>query len=196
LTPYPGTGRTLLRRSSGRKQVRFVDVSIGAGPAIEGGGSRRRGIGPVGTGARVLVGGYLLWEVWGPPVRDYVDGSLVLGIVGFPLMLLAWQWFRACWRPKPLRATGPVASVANIAVVATLYATPWYLPSLSVTSTAAMIFYGASMLLAAARGYAGCEVLAVSNWVLRRDDQIGCLVFAPVDALERRYVRRREESRT
>jgi broad specificity phosphatase PhoE len=28
----------------------------------------------------------------------------------------------------------------------------------------------ASMLLAAARGYACCEVLAVSNWMLRRDD--------------------------
>jgi hypothetical protein len=39
--------------------------------------------------------------------------------------------------------------------------------------------------LAAARGYAGCEVLAISNWVLRRDDQIGCLVFGPVDTAER-----------
>ena len=53
------------------------------------------------------------------------------------------------------------------------------------TSDAALIFYGASMLLAAARGYAGCEVLAVSNWLLRRDDQVGCVVFWPVDHLER-----------
>ncbi len=42
------------------------------------------------------------------------------------------------------------------------------------------------MLLAALRGYAGCEVLAVSNWLLGRDDQIGCAVFWPVDHLERR----------
>jgi len=47
------------------------------------------------------------------------------------------------------------------------------------------VFYGTSMLLAAARGYAGCEVLAVSNWLLRRDDQIGCVVFGPVDGAER-----------
>jgi hypothetical protein len=40
------------------------------------------------------------------------------------------------------------------------------------------------MLLAAARGYAGCEVLAISNWLLRRDDQLGCMVFAPVDLAE------------
>jgi hypothetical protein len=43
-----------------------------------------------------------------------------------------------------------------------------------------------SMLLAAPRSYAGCEVLAVPNWLLRRDDQVGCVLFAPVDALERR----------
>jgi hypothetical protein len=34
------------------------------------------------------------------------------------------------------------------------------------------------MLLAAARGYAGCAVVALSNWVLRRDDQVGCLLSA------------------
>jgi hypothetical protein len=41
------------------------------------------------------------------------------------------------------------------------------------------------MLLAALRGDGGCEVLAVSNWLLRRDDQVGCMVFWPVDQLER-----------
>jgi hypothetical protein len=53
----------------------------------------------------------------------------------------------------------------------------------------AVLLYGASMLLAAVRGYGGCEVLAVSNWVLRRNDQVGCLVLAPVDHLERRWRR-------
>ena len=45
------------------------------------------------------------------------------------------------------------------------------------------------MVLAALRGYAGCEVLAISNWLLRCDDQVGCVVFTPVDALERRRQR-------
>lgn len=45
------------------------------------------------------------------------------------------------------------------------------------------------MLIAAARGYAGCEVLAVPNWILRRDDQVGCLIFSPVDRLEQRHGR-------
>ncbi len=42
------------------------------------------------------------------------------------------------------------------------------------------------MLLAALRGYSGCEVTAISNWILGRDDQVGCLVLSPVDDLERR----------
>ena len=42
------------------------------------------------------------------------------------------------------------------------------------------------MLLAALRGYSGCEVTAISNWILGKDDQVGCLVLSPVDDLERR----------
>ena len=91
----------------------------------------------------------------------------------------------AAHRPG-LRATGPAGHAVNAAVFAALYATPWYAPSLGFTSDAALIFYGTSLLLAAARGYAGCEVLAVPNWLLRRDDQVGCVLFTPVDALERR----------
>ena len=63
----------------------------------------------------------------------------------------------------------------------TLYGTTWYAPPLEATNDAALIFYGASVLLAAARGYAGCEVLAASNWLLRRVDQVGCRLFLPVD---------------
>jgi hypothetical protein len=42
------------------------------------------------------------------------------------------------------------------------------------------------MLVAAVRGYAGCEVLAAANWILLRDDQVGCLFLGPIDAAERR----------
>ena len=39
----------------------------------------------------------------------------------------------------------------------------------------------------AARGYAGCESLAITNWILRRDDQVGCVVFSPLDAVEAQF---------
>lgn len=61
------------------------------------------------------------------------------------------------------------------------------------TSDAALVFYGSSMVLAALRGYAGCEVLAVSNSLLDRGDQIGCMVFAPIHVVERRIAGPRED---
>jgi hypothetical protein len=71
-----------------------------------------------------------------------------------------------------------------LVVFMALYLTWWYAPAVSVVSDAALIFYGTTMLVAAGRGYAGCEVLAVSNWLLGRDDQVGCLLFEPIDRLE------------
>ena len=141
---------------------------------------RRRGIGPIGTAARLVVGALLLGSVvWGHLARGFHLSSWALGLLGFPAVLLVWQWLRARHTPARLEATGPVAHTLNLAVFFGLYLVEF-------TSDAALIFYGASMLLAALRGYAGCEVLAVSNWLLRRDDQIGCAVFLPIDHLERR----------
>lgn len=68
---------------------------------------------------------------------------------------------------------------------------PEYDRAIDVTGDAALIFLGTSMLIVAARGYAGCEVLALSNWLLRRNDQVGCMVFAPVDLAESRRRRSR-----
>src|SRR4029453_11130014 len=90
-----------------------------------------------------------------------------LGLLGFPALVVGLQWLRARRTPTRLEATGPVAHTLNLAVFLVLYL--W-----EPTSDATLLFYGASMWLAALRGYAGCEVLAVSNWLLRRDDQIGC----------------------
>lgn len=145
----------------------------------------RRSIGPLGTLARITVGLALVGSV----VEGHVAGTFhpwpwLLGFVGLPAVVLAWQRWRTDRHAWRLDATGPVAHILNIAVFLALYLTPWYAPALSMTSDAALLFYGVSMLLAAARGYAGCEVLALSNWLLRRDDQIGCMVFGPVDAAE------------
>ena len=147
-------------------------------------GGRQRGIGPLGTIARVLVGGLLLASVtWGHLTRGFDPSAWLLGLVGFPALLVAGQWLRARRTSRPLLATGPVAHALNVAVFVVLYL-------LEPTSDAALLFYGASMWLAAVRGYAGCEVLAVSNWLLGRDDQVGCALFWPIDQLEHHRTRR------
>jgi len=149
--------------------------------------AQRRGIGPLGTVARVAVGLVLLGSVvLGHLARGFHPSSWVLGLLGFPALLLALQWLRARRTPTRLEATGPISHAANLVVFLVLYL-------LEPTSDAAPLFYGASMWLAAARGYAGCEVLAVSNWLLGRDDQVGCALFWPIDQLERHRTTRRAE---
>lgn len=146
----------------------------------------RRAIGRWGTTARLVVGVLLLGDVaLGHWTRGFHPAAWALGLLGFPTVLLTAHWLRTRTGRAALRATGPAGHALNCVVFLTLYLTPQYAPALSVTSDAALVFYGASMLLAAARGYAGCEVLAPSNWILRRDDQVGCLLFAPVDHAER-----------
>ncbi len=146
-----------------------------------------RKIGTWGTVARVVVGLFLLASVTTSYIHAGIDPvSLVLGLLGFPVVLLAWQWIRARHIPTRLQATGIVSFTLNAAIFLALYLTRWYAPGVSFLSDAALLFYGVSMLLAALRGYAGCEVLALSNWLLHRDDQVGCVLFTPIDALERR----------
>lgn len=155
----------------------------------------RRHIGVIGTTARVVLGLFLLaYGVLGGQVSvihgqvrtGFEPLSVAIGVVAFPTVLLAWQWLRARRALTRLQATGPFSTALNMLVFLALFLTPWYARPLSFTSDAALVFYGASMLLAALRGYGGCEVLAISNWILGRDDQVGCLVFGPLDYLERR----------
>lgn len=152
----------------------------------------RRRIGPVGTAARVVVGLYLVGSViHGQWTGVFEPAAWALGLIGFPAMLLAWQRLRARRNLPRLEATGPVEVTVVTAIGLALWTTPWYAPALAFTSDATLLFVGVSMLLAAVRGYAGCEVLAVSNWLLGRDDQLGCVVFSPLDNLDKKGPQRR-----
>jgi hypothetical protein len=108
----------------------------------------------------------------------------LLALLGFPIVLLAWQRLRTRRNPTPVHANGVLGHVVCFAIGAVLALTPDYAPSLAVTQPAIALFYGLSMLLAVARGYTGCEVLALSNWLMHRDDQIGCVLFTPIDHLD------------
>lgn len=138
-----------------------------------------RAIGWVGTIARIVVGLALLaagiiagggWIAW---------WQLALGLVGLPAALTAAQLTRVSFTRQPLTVTGHLAACLNCAALVALV-------SVSATRDATLVFLGASLLLAALRGYSGCESLAISNWLLRRNDQVGCLLFSPLDHLEQR----------
>lgn len=132
-----------------------------------------RRIGPVGTIARVCVGLVLLAAA----VSTGIELSDVLvGLVVLPVSVIAVLWLRGLKAP-PLRLFGPVGYTVNFGLAGLL---------LLVVTVPALIFYGASMLLAAWRGYAGCEILAIQNWATGRDDRMACPVFSPIDGMERR----------
>lgn len=112
--------------------------------------------------------------------------QVLLGLVTLPAIVVGLVAVRARWAPRPLRATGPLGHVLNTAVFLPLFLIP-------ATVGAALLFYGASMIVAALRRSGGCEATALSNALLRRDDQVGCVLFAPVDLAEQR-VRRTSSS--
>lgn len=146
----------------------------------------KRQIGIIGTTVRVIIGTWLAGSVlYGHIVRGpFRPLPWIIGLVIFPAIFLTWQWARARRNPSKLEANGPIASTINIVIF--FYFLLWAPSSLSFMTDAVFIFYGVSMLLAAVRGYAGCEALAISNWLLERDDQLGCLLFSAIDYAERK----------
>lgn len=140
--------------------------------------SNRR-IGPVGTTARLVLG--LAFLTAAATLGDPAIWHWIVGLAVLPAVSVAVMALLRCAGAPPVRWTGPTGHLANI-TIGLLIAVP--MPHV------ALIFYGAAMLLAAARGYAGCELLAVSNHLLRRDDEIGCPVFSPIDAVERHVTSR------
>ncbi len=147
-------------------------------------------IGIIGTCARVIIGAWLVGSVlYGHMVRGpFRPLPWIIGLVIFPMIFLTLQWARARRDPSKLEANGLFASAINVVIF--FYFLLWAPSSLSFMSDAVILFYGVSMLLAALRGYAGCESLAISNWLLKRDDQLGCLFFSPIDYAERKAFHR------
>lgn len=144
---------------------------------------RRRRIGPLGTVARLAIGSALVWVAvaTGSNVGDWILGAAVM-----PGAVLLWHRIRIQVDPEPIRLLGPLAHNLTVGAFLVLVLTPYYAPPLSVLSGAGLIFFGGSMIVAGLRGYRGCEVLAVSNWILKRNDQMGCVLYSPLDRLESR----------
>ena len=136
-------------------------------------------IGPVGTAARVVLGIGLLYLAGGASVASW--GVLwydpLVGFVALPAVAIGLGLAARRYADGPVRLTGALGVGLNIAVIAALVSNPY-------TGGGATLFYGATLLIAAWRGQAGCEATVISNWVLGRDDQIGCPTLTPIDAVE------------
>ncbi len=151
-----------------------------------------RAIGPVGTAIRLLVGCTLIGDiVYGElaTARHLEPPSWLLGLLGFPALVLLWHVWRMRRAPARFVETSPLTFALSLALPIAVYFLGWAVRPLGFTSDATILFIGGSLLLAALRGSAGCEFLALSNWVLRRNDQLACAILTPLDALDRRRPR-------
>jgi hypothetical protein len=157
-------------------------------------GARAREIGPIGTVSRT-VGGLIAITV---PIALSGIGwwDVAAALVALPLITLALSALVTAgyerYAPESLTrrhsiCSGPACVLVG-AVVAVAIALSIVTP---VSEVAIWSFFGVSMLIAALRGYAGCEVLAIPNTITGRRDQIGCVLYTPIDVAEARSKRSR-----
>jgi hypothetical protein len=153
----------------------IVDMDTATSPMHTSRSTPVGAIGPLGVGARIAVGVvFVAAALWW---RDPTWADVVVGLVVLPAAATAVLGWRARVRPDRLEAISPTAHCLNVVLFLPLF----FIPAIA---GGALLFYGASMFVAALRRRGGCEVTAVSNAVLGRDDQVGCVLFSPIDAVE------------
>ena len=108
-----------------------------------------------------------------PPIQLLPWWQVIIGLLGAPTMVTLVQLDRLAFTRDRLVQTSMVALVINFVVFVAL-------AIFEPTRGATLVFLGSAMLFAAARG------AHFSNWLLRRNDQIGRPLFWPVDAYEAR----------
>jgi hypothetical protein len=153
--------------TSGRPHAALGGVSTAAAAG--------RRVGLWGAGARVVVGTTLVVLAVAVWQAGWLD--VLIGLVALPLLATLLMWLRRrSAEPLRLGAAGHLVTLAHVAV------------TVSIVPEAAALFYGSMALVAGLQGNRGCEITAVANWLRGRDDQIGCPLFEPFDALDRRRV--------
>jgi hypothetical protein len=146
---------------------------------------KTRRIGPIGTTSRLLVAAGLLYLAlfdgagWG---LEWYDAAVGLGVL--PAAAIAFGLGARRYASGSVRFTGPTATTANCLVIIALAVNPY-------TAGGAALFYGTTLIASAWRARPGCEATVLSNWILGRDDQVGCPVFSPIDEAEARLNARR-----
>ncbi len=146
---------------------------------------KTRRIGPIGTATRLLGAAGLLYLAffdgtsWG---LEWYDAAIGLGLL--PAAGIVFGLAARRYASGPVRFTGSSGTTANCLVLIALAVNPY-------TAGGAALFYGVTLIVGAWRAQPGCEGTVLSNWILGRDDQVGCPLFSPIDEAEARLHARR-----
>lgn len=147
-----------------------------------------RAIGPWGTAARsVAATGSFVWALAVPhnhplgqvPGTGVLWWNLLLGLVLIPSA-----------GTLALRLRGRDAATLSTGHATQCLAVFAFFVFAQVLPVAMLLALAANFVVQVVRGDGGCELLAIPNWVLHRNDRLFCLVFTPIDAFEARLRRR------
>jgi hypothetical protein len=143
---------------------------------------------PVGRVLRIVLGLVLIAYVapvyFQVPVRVTVGSLLlVLGLIGvYSLIHMVVS--------RRIVDFGPFlgAIVANGLLIALYVAGGSGLPIFGhgKGQLAAVTFFGVSLVVAGVRAAAGCEVMAIPGLLFGKHTELACLIFSPLDRLERK----------
>ena len=152
-------------------------------------GARTREIGPIGTASRTVGG---LIAITAPIALSGIGlWDVAAALIALPLITLALSALVTAgyerYAPESLARRHSICSGPACVLVGAVVAVAIGLSIVTpVSEVAIWSFFGASMLIAALRGYAGCEVLAIPNTITGRRDRIGCVLYTPIDVAEAR----------
>ena len=143
---------------------------------------------PIGRALRVLLG--LALMVYVAPVYFQVPARvsvrsllLIVGLIGIYSVL----HMAVSQRIVP-SGSGLAAIVANGLLVVLYFIGATGLPIVGggKGALAAVTFLGISLVVAGVRAAPGCEVMAIPGLLFGKHTDLGCLIFSPLDRLERK----------
>ncbi len=144
---------------------------------------------PMGRALRVLLG--LVLIVYTVPVYFQVPRRVAVGAWLLVLGLIGVYSLIHIVVSRRIVAFGPFlgAIVANGLLVALYVAGGSGLPILGhgKGQLAAVAFLGVSLVVSGVRAAAGCELMAIPGVFFGKHTELACLIFSPLDRLERKW---------
>ena len=143
---------------------------------------------PIGRALRILLG--LVLIVYTVPVYFQVPMRLAVGASLLVLGLIGVNSLIHIVMSRHIVALGAFlgAIVANGLLVALYVAGTSGLPILGhgKGQLAAVTFLGTSLVVAGVRALPGCELMAIPGMFFGKHTELACLIFSPLDKLERK----------
>jgi hypothetical protein len=143
---------------------------------------------PVGRALRILLG--LALMVYVVPVYFQIPAGISVSVLLLMVGLVAaYSLIQIVISRRIFAFDSRLGAVVAAAFLVTLYvggATRLPIIGHGVGELAAVTFLGVSLLVAGIRATPGCEVMAIPSLLFGKHAELACLIFSPLDRLERK----------